>query len=81
MLQVEIRKLKKKSDEASMLIRASKVNSHRRMILNRSFFGEKYKQYLTFSVKISANTLITLYSKHSWSDEQQKKQFSAIQSL
>ena len=28
LLQVEIQKLKKKSDEANMLIRASKVNSH-----------------------------------------------------
>ena len=33
------------------------------MILNRSFFGEEYKQYLTFSVEISTNTLITQYSK------------------
>ncbi len=54
-----------------MLIRASKVNSHGRMILNRSFFGEEYKQYLTFSVEISTNTLITQYSKHLWSDEQE----------
>ena len=41
------------------------------MILNRSFFGEEYKQYLTFSVEISTNTLITQYSKHLWSDEQE----------
>jgi len=39
--------------------------------LNRSFFGEEYKQYLTFSVEISTNTLITQYSKHLWSDEQE----------
>ena len=39
--------------------------------MNRSFFGEEYKQYLTFSVEISINTLITRYSKHLWSDEQE----------
>ena len=32
--EVEIRMLKKKSDEANTLIRASKVNSHRRVIPN-----------------------------------------------
>ena len=42
-----------------------------RVSLNRSFFGEEYKQYLTFSVEISTNTLITQYSKHLWSDEQE----------
>ena len=42
-----------------------------RMILNRSFFGEEYKQYLTFSVEISTSTLITQCSKHLWSDEQE----------
>ena len=30
--EVEIQKLKTKSDEANMLIRASKVNSHSRMM-------------------------------------------------
>ena len=44
---------------------------HSRVSLNRSFFGEEYKQYLTFSVEISTNTLITQYSKHLWSDEQE----------
>ena len=39
--------------------------------MNRSFFCEEYKQYLTFSVEISTNTLITQYSKHLWSDEQE----------
>ena len=29
------------------------------MILNRLFLSEEYKQYLTFSVEISTNTLIT----------------------
>ena len=38
--------------------------------LDRSFFGEEYKQYLTVSVEISTNTFITKYSKHLWSDEQ-----------
>ena len=41
------------------------------MILNRLFLSEEYKQYLTFSVEISTNTLITQYSKHLWSDEQE----------
>ena len=41
------------------------------MILNRFFLSEEYKQYLTFSVEISTNTLITQYSKHLWSDEQE----------
>ena len=41
------------------------------MILNRLFLIEEYKQYLTFSVEISTNTLIIQYSKHLWSDEQE----------
>ena len=39
--------------------------------MNRSFFGEEYKQYLTFSVEISTNTLLCNYSEHLWSDEQE----------
>ena len=39
--------------------------------MNRFFLSEEYKQYLTFSVEISTNTLITQYSKHLWSDEQE----------
>ena len=35
------------------------------------FFGEEYKQYLTFSVEISTNTLLCNYSEHLWSDEQE----------
>ena len=71
MLQVEIEKQKKKSDIANTLNRDSKVNSHSGISQNRFFFGEEYKQYLTFSVEISTNTLITQYSKHLWSDEQE----------
>ena len=41
------------------------------MILNRSFFSEEYKQYFTFSVEISTNTLLCNYSEHLWSDEQE----------
>ena len=41
------------------------------MILNRSFFGEEYKQYLTFSVEISTNTLISAYNENVWSNEQE----------
>ena len=39
--------------------------------MNCFFSSEEYKQYLTFSVEISTNTLITQYSKHLWSDEQE----------
>ena len=49
----------------------SQLFSYGRMILNRLFLSEEYKQYLTFSVEISTNTLITQYSKHLWSDEQE----------
>ena len=42
-----------------------------RVAVNRLFLSEEYKQYLTFSVEISTNTLITQYSKHLWSDEQE----------
>ena len=42
------------------------------MILNRFFLSEECKQYLTFSVEISTNTLITQYLKHLWSDEQEQ---------
>ena len=45
--------------------------SHCRVVLNRFFFGEKYKQYLSFSVEISTNTLLCNYSEHLWSDEQE----------
>jgi len=41
------------------------------MILNRFFLSEEYKQYLTFSVEISTKRVITQYSKHLWSDEQE----------
>ena len=41
------------------------------MILNRLFLSEEYKQYLTFSVEISTNTLLYNYSEHLWSDEQE----------
>ena len=42
----------------------SNLFSHSRVSLTHSFFGEEYKQYLTFSVEISTNTPITNYSKH-----------------
>ena len=74
---IKVSESKKKSgedlNESKTYSRKSDSNlfSHSRVILNRSFFGEKYKQYLTFSVEISTNTLITQYSKHLWSDEQE----------
>ena len=62
--------------ETENYIRRKKLHTtpskrYSRVSLNRSFFGEEYKQYLTFSVEISTNTLITQYSKHLWSDEQE----------
>ena len=38
---------------------------------NRFFFGEKYKQYLTFFVEITTNTLLNSYGENRWSDEQE----------
>ena len=43
-----------------------------RMILNRFFFGEEYKQYLTFSVEITTNTLISAYNENVWNDEKER---------
>ena len=42
------------------------------MVLNRFFFGEEYKQYLTFSVEITTNTLISAYNKNVWNDEKER---------
>ncbi len=40
--------------------------------MNRLFLSEGYKQYVTFSVEINTNTLITQCSKHFWSDEREQ---------
>ena len=45
--------------------------SHSRVSLNRSFFGEEYKQYLTFSFEITTNTLISAYNENAWNDEKE----------
>ena len=42
------------------------------MILDRLFSSEEYKQYLTFSVEIITDILITQHSKHLWRDEQEQ---------
>ena len=39
--------------------------------LNHFFFGEEYKQYFTFSVEITTNTLLSSYGENRWSDEQE----------
>ena len=39
---------------------------------NRFFFGEEYKQYLTFSVEITTNTLISAYNENVWNDEKER---------
>ena len=62
------------------LFHQSKLLRNGRMILNRLFLSEEYKQYLTFSVEISTNSLITQYSKHLWSDEQEHT-YNRIKSL
>ena len=41
------------------------------MIFNRLFLSEEYKQYITFPVEISTNTLLCNYSEHLWSDGQE----------
>ena len=60
--------------EYDICVETSHITPHKRysrVSLKRSFFGEEYKQYLTLSVEVSTNTLITRYSKHLWSDEQE----------
>ena len=47
---------------------------------NRFFFGEKYKQYLTFSVEITTNTLISAYNENAWNDEKESM-YESIKSL
>ena len=42
------------------------------MILNRFFLSEEYKQYLTFSVEITTNTLISAYNENVWNDEKER---------
>ena len=39
---------------------------------NRFFFGEEYKQYLTSSVEITTNTLISAYNENVWNDEKER---------
>ena len=39
---------------------------------NCFFFGEEYKQYLTFSVEITTNTLISAYNENVWNDEKER---------
>ena len=43
-----------------------------RVSLNCFFFGEEYKQYLTFSVEITTNTLISTYNENVWNDEKER---------
>ena len=40
--------------------------------MSRFFFGEEYKQYLTFSVEITTNTLISAYNENVWNDEKER---------
>ena len=40
--------------------------------MNHFFFGEEYKQYLTFFVEITLNTLISEYNENVWSDEKER---------
>ncbi|MDC3107844.1 hypothetical protein OA416_01450 [Paracoccaceae bacterium] len=38
---------------------------------NHFFFGEEYKQYLTFSVAITKNTISSAYNENVWNDEKE----------
>ena len=40
--------------------------------MNCFFLSEEYKQYLTFSVEISTNTLISAYNENVWNDEKER---------
>ena len=40
--------------------------------MNRLFLSEEYKQYLTFSVEITTNTLISAYNENVWNDEKER---------
>ena len=51
------------------LFHRSNLLRHGRMILNRFFLSEEYKQYLALSVEISTTTLFCNYSEHLWSDQ------------
>ena len=48
--------------------------------MNRFFLSEEYKQYLTFSVEITTNTLISAYNENVWNDEQEHT-YKLIKSL
>ena len=50
----------------------SNLFSHCGISQNRFFFGEEYKQYLTFSVEITTNTLISAYNENVWNDEKER---------
>ena len=50
----------------------SDLLSHGRVAENCFFFGEEYKQYLTFSVEITTNTLISAYNENVWNDEKER---------
>ncbi len=66
--------MEKRENKTYSIKSDSNLFSHGRVAENCLFFGEEFKQYLTFSVEISTNTLITQYSKHLWSDEQEHAQ-------
>ena len=48
------------------------VNSHCGISQNRFFFGEEYKQYLTFSIEITTNTPFSAYKENVWNDEKER---------
>ena len=71
MLQVEIQKLKKKSDEANMLIRASKVNSHCGVGQIGQYFSDgEYSNYLFYEVSKRFNNLLPEQNPTRYSEKQ-----------
>ena len=81
MLQVEIQKLKKRSDEANTLIRASKVNSHCGVGQIGQYFSDgEYSNYLFYEVSKRFNNLLPEQNPTRYS-EKQLEIFRLVQSL
>ena len=81
MLQVEIQKLKKKSDETNTLNRALKVNSHSGIAeIGQYFSNGEYSNYLFYEVSKRFNNLLPEQNPTRYS-EKQLEIFRLVQSL
>ena len=58
MVLIKLSEGKKKIDEANTLIRASKVNSHCRVVQKSAQIEDGYSQYLCFNIIIGSNNLL-----------------------